>query len=125
MSQDSKNAVDKAVEFLEYGIDELENRYLSTDKDKQNLARKTDIYDKVMDKAEMFKKVLEATQYNSDSDEFSIERFEKYMHVVMLKLKWVYLVLQADAKSKKLSEYVKAFTFFMNNNLSSRHLYND
>ncbi len=141
MSQDSKNAVNKAIEFLEYGIDELENRYLSTDKDKQNLARKTDIYDKVMDKAEMFKKVLEATQYNSDSDEFSIERFEKYMHVVMLKLKWVYLVLQADAEediggcqlgalqadaeSKNLSEDIKAFTFFMNNNLSSRHLYND
>lgn len=125
MSQDSKNAVDKAMKFLEYGIDELENRYLSTDKDKQNLARKTDIYNKVMDKAEMFKKVLEATQYNSDSDKFNIERFEKYMHVVMLKLKWVYLVLQADAESKNLSEDVKAFTFFMNNNLSSRHLYND
>lgn len=125
MDQDSKNAVDKAVGFLEYGIDELENRYLSTDKDKQNLARETDIYDKVMDKAKMFKKVLEATQYNSDLDEFSIKRFEKYMHVVMLKLKWMYLALQADAKSKKLSEYAKAFTFFMNNNLSSRHLYND
>ncbi len=125
MDQDSKNAVDKAMELLEYGIDELENRYLSTDKDKKNLARKTDIHDKVMDKAEMFKKVLEATQYNSDSDGFSIERFEKYMHVVMLKLKWVYLALQADAESEKLSEYVKAFTFFMNNNLSSRHLYND
>ena len=125
MNQDSKNAVDKAVELLEYGIDELENRYLSTDKDKQNLARETDIYHKVMDKAEMFKKVLEATQYNSDSDGFSIKRFEKYMHVVMLKLKWVFLVLQADAESKKLSEYVKAFTFFMNNNLGSRHLYND
>lgn len=125
MDQDSKNAVDKAVGFLEYGIDELENRYLSTDKDKQNLARETDIYDKVMDKAKMFKKVLEATQYNSDLDEFSIKRFEKYMHVVMLKLKWMYLALQADAKSEELFECAKAFTFFMNNNLSSRHLYND
>lgn len=125
MDQDSKNAVDKAVGFLEYGIDELENRYLSTDKDKQNLARETDIYDKVMDKAKMFKKVLEATQYNSDLDGFSIKRFEKYMHVVMLKLKWMYLALQADAKSEELFECAKAFTFFMNNNLSSRHLYND
>lgn len=122
---DSKHKVDVAIEYLDYGIDELEKRYLSTDKSKQNLDRQKDIYAKVESKAEMYVKVLETTQYDSTLDGFSIERFEKYMHVIMLKLKWIYLVLQADAKSEGLSESEKAFTFFMNNNLSSRHLYND
>ena len=120
-----KNRVDSAIRGLEGNIDEMEEQYIIEDAGRQKDTKNEDIEPRLQKLNDKYKELWVAVQYDMNPDGVDIRKFEKYMHIVMMKLYRIYLVLQADAESEGLSEYVKAFTFFMNNNLSRRHIYND
>lgn len=129
LKEDKENSfkykVDSTIQYLEYGIEELETQYIIEDAERQKDTAQDKIDERLEILNDKYKVVLKAAEYDLNAEVFDIRRFEKYMHIIMLKIKRLYLVLQADAESEGLSDCDKAFVFLMNNNLSSRHIYND
>lgn len=126
-----RHRVENAVKFLKDDIDKIETEYLRSNPEYADIdVKKPDEDDTIAKKITRanynYEKVFISLGYSPERDKIDVRQFEKYIHVMMLRIKWIYLLLEADdGIGKALEDWQKAFIFFMNNSLSSRHRYND